>query len=76
MRWLRRCAQGLHLVAELDGGEDDVALAREARAVGFGVKALSPLYMAPTDRRGLVIGFSGFEPEVLAQAARRFVARL
>lgn len=68
--------QGLHLVAELDGTEDDVALALQARAVGFGVKALSPLYARPTDRRGLVVGFSGFEPEVLAAAARRFVAGL
>lgn len=68
--------QGLHLVAELDSAEDDVRLAHEARAVGFGVKALSPLYAGPTERRGLVIGFSGFEPEVLAAAAQRFVAGL
>jgi GntR family transcriptional regulator/MocR family aminotransferase len=68
--------QGLHLVAELDGEEDDVALARQAGAVGFGVKALSPLYGGPTERRGLVIGFSGFEPPVLAQAAQRFVSGL
>ncbi|KQW26967.1 transcriptional regulator [Rhizobium sp. Root274] len=68
--------QGLHLVAELSADEDDVALAAEARAVGFGVKALSPLYAGPTDRRGLVVGFSGFEPKVLANAARRFVAGL
>jgi GntR family transcriptional regulator/MocR family aminotransferase len=68
--------QGLHLVVELDGAEDDVALARQAGAVGFGVKALSPLYGGPTERRGLVIGFSGFEPPVLAQAAQRFVSGL
>jgi GntR family transcriptional regulator/MocR family aminotransferase len=68
--------QGLHLVAELDTGEDDVALAARARALGFGVKALSPLYAGPTERRGLVIGFSGFKPEVLAEVARRFVAGL
>jgi GntR family transcriptional regulator / MocR family aminotransferase len=68
--------QGLHLVAELDEREDDVALAARARAVGFGVKALSPLYAGPTDRRGLVIGFSGFAPDVLAAAAKRFVSGL
>ena len=68
--------QGLHLVAELDGAEDDVALAARARAVGFGVKALSPLYHGETIRRGLVIGFSGFSPDVLAEAARRFVSVL
>jgi GntR family transcriptional regulator/MocR family aminotransferase len=68
--------QGLHLVAELDGAEDDTALVHQARSVGFGVKALSPLYAGPTGRRGLVVGFSGFEPEVLAGAARRFAAGL
>ncbi|MEC9462660.1 MAG: PLP-dependent aminotransferase family protein [Pseudomonadota bacterium] len=68
--------QGLHLVAELESVEDDVALAAMARTVGFGVKALSPLYQRGTGRRGLVIGFSGFTPEVLADAARRFVSGL
>ncbi len=65
--------QGLHLLAELPDGADDVALAKKAIACGFGPKALSPLHAGPTDRRGLVIGFSGFAPEVLAKAARRFV---
>lgn len=68
--------QGLHLVAELAPGTDDVALARQAREVGFGTKALSPLYQAQSGRRGLVIGFSGFPPEVLGAAARRFCASL
>jgi GntR family transcriptional regulator / MocR family aminotransferase len=68
--------QGLHLLAELPAGADDVALAKQAIRAGFGPKALSPLYAGPTDRRGLVIGFSGFEPQVLAEAARRFVAGL
>lgn len=68
--------QGLHLVAELDGAEDDVALAQQARGAGFGIKALSPLYQAETQRRGLVIGFSGFSPDRLGKAARDFVATL
>ncbi|WP_245422526.1 PLP-dependent aminotransferase family protein [Rhizobium sp. AG855] len=65
--------QGLHLLAELPAGADDVTLAKQAIRAGFGPKALSPLYAGPADRRGLVIGFSGFEPQVLAEAARRFV---
>jgi len=68
--------QGLHLVADLPPGSDDVGLARQALEAGFGVKALSPLYRALPARRGLVIGFSGFPPEVLAGAARRFLAGL
>ncbi len=68
--------QGLHLVAELAPGADDVFLARQAKEAGFGTKALSPLYQGPSGRRGLVIGFSGFPPEVLGAAARRFCASL
>ena len=68
--------QGLHLVAELAPGADDVALARQAREAGFGTKALSPLYQGQCGRRGLVIGFSGFPPEVLGAAARRFCTSL
>ena len=68
--------QGLHLVAELAPGADDVLLARQAKEAGFGTKALSPLYQRPSGRRGLVIGFSGFPPEVLGAAARRFCASL
>lgn len=68
--------QGLHLVAELPTGADDILLARQAREVGFGTKALSPLYQGDAGRRGLVIGFSGFPPEVLGAAARRFCASL
>jgi GntR family transcriptional regulator/MocR family aminotransferase len=68
--------QGLHLVAELAPSVDDVLLARQARETGFGTKALSPLYQGDAGRRGLVIGFSGFPPEVLGAAARRFCASL
>ncbi|QEE43946.1 PLP-dependent aminotransferase family protein [Rhizobium sp. WL3] len=68
--------QGLHLVAELAPGANDVSLARRAREAGFGAKALSPLYLAEPLRRGLVIGFSGFPPEVMASAARRFLSVL
>jgi GntR family transcriptional regulator/MocR family aminotransferase len=68
--------QGLHLVAELPPGTDDVSLAKRARETGFGAKALSPLYLGVPARRGLVIGFSGFPPEVMADAARRFLRSL
>lgn len=68
--------QGLHLVAELPPGADDVSLAKRAKEIGFGAKALSPLYLGVPARRGLVIGFSGFPPEVMADAARRFLSEL
>lgn len=68
--------QGLHLVASLPEGVGDKAFPARAADVGFGVRALSPMYIGAEQRQGLVIGFSGFEPEVLAGAARRFAATL
>ena len=69
---LRPPDQGLHLTLPLPAGADDLALAAQARALGFGARALSSMCLeAP--QRGLVIGFSGHAPAVLAQAARRWV---
>ncbi|QLF70515.1 PLP-dependent aminotransferase family protein [Peteryoungia desertarenae] len=68
--------QGLHLLAGLPDDADDRALARLALDSGFGPRALSPLYAREARRKGLVIGFSGFPAVELADAARRFVARL
>ena len=71
--------QGLHLVADLPEGVEDAAFPALAAETGFGVRALSPMYLPSADglaRQGLVIGFSGFAPDVLAEAARRFAAVL
>lgn len=70
---LRPPDQGLHLTLPLPEGCDDQALARAARAAGFGARALSSMCLGPP-QRGLVIGFSGHAPEVLAAAARRWLA--
>ncbi len=68
--------QGLHLIAALgDRSSEEAAVAAAAQA-GLGVQALSGMYRRDTPRHGLVIGFSGFEPEVLADAARRLVQQV
>ncbi|WP_029005040.1 PLP-dependent aminotransferase family protein [Azorhizobium doebereinerae] len=66
--------QGLHLLAGLPAGSDDVVIVAAARTAGFGPRALSPLYVDAPPRAGLVIGFSGFPPEDLRAAARRWAA--
>jgi GntR family transcriptional regulator/MocR family aminotransferase len=63
--------QGLHLIAALDDTVDDVALVATLAAAGLGARALSAMYLGRPARRGLVVGFSGFAPEVLAAAGRR-----
>lgn len=68
--------QGLHLVAGLPAGLEDVAAVEIARRAGFGVRALSTMAVTNPPRQGLVIGFSGFAPDVLHEAARRFAMAL
>jgi GntR family transcriptional regulator/MocR family aminotransferase len=50
---------------------DDVAIAAAARAEGIFVRPLSSLYMSFNPRKGLLLGFSGFEDHMLRQAAVR-----
>ena len=61
--------QGLHLVAPLADGVSDVAILPRLQAAGLGARALSPMGI-DGGRSGLVIGFSGFPPEALRDAAR------
>lgn len=62
--------QGLHLIAGLDEGRD-VDLLPAVTGAGLAARALSRMYHATAARHGLVIGFSGFPPEVLRDAGRR-----
>lgn len=68
--------QGLHLVATLPTSIADTEAVEIARQVGLGVRALSGMAVTHAPRQGLVIGFSGFAPEVLEAAARRFAAAI
>lgn len=61
--------QGLHLHALLPWGRDDTALIAPIAARGMAARALSGMYLAAPPKQGLVIGFSGFEPETLQRAA-------
>ena len=68
--------QGLHLVAGLPEGFSDIEAVEIARQTGLGVRALSTMAVTNPPRQGLVIGFSGFAPDVLNGAARRFAAAI
>ena len=63
-------AAGLHLVARLPAGVDDVAIAEQARTAGLAPLALSSLY----SRRGpggLVLGYAAHTPDELTAAIRQ-----
>ncbi|WP_183807066.1 PLP-dependent aminotransferase family protein [Mycoplana azooxidifex] len=68
--------QGLHLLAGLAPGMRDTALVELAASAGLGVRSLSSMAVSEPPRQGLVIGFSGFTPDVLFEAASAFRALL
>ena len=68
--------QGLHLVAGLPISLSDTDAVEIARKAGLGVRALSTMAVTETPRQGLVIGFSGFSPDILREAAMRFAASI
>jgi GntR family transcriptional regulator/MocR family aminotransferase len=63
--------QGMHLVAYLRDGLDDVEAETAAAEAGVTARAISPLYRVTPPRHGLILGFSGFQPEAMAPAASR-----
>jgi GntR family transcriptional regulator/MocR family aminotransferase len=50
---------GMHLVAMLPPGVDDVAVSKKAAALGISAMPLSSCYLKPPARRGLILGYSG-----------------
>jgi GntR family transcriptional regulator/MocR family aminotransferase len=68
--------QGLHLVAKFLRKTRDSAVVQTARAQGIGARALSPMYLDARAEQGLVLGFSGFDPARVRDAARRLCGLL
>lgn len=61
---------GVHLLAELPAGVDDVALARRARQAGLGIAPLSPHFQdSARSRPGLLLGFGAQDEERLRTGA-------
>ncbi|HTI81488.1 MAG TPA: PLP-dependent aminotransferase family protein [Acetobacteraceae bacterium] len=64
-------AGGMHLIARLPVGADDVALSSSANAAGLAVEPLSPAAVAHACGPGFVLGFTNVPVEAAAGAARR-----
>jgi GntR family transcriptional regulator/MocR family aminotransferase len=67
--------QGMYLVANLRQGLRDVDLEETARRNGLVVRAMSRLYKKAAPRSALMLGFSGYPPQLMVPAAAR-LARL
>jgi GntR family transcriptional regulator/MocR family aminotransferase len=50
---------GMHLVALLPPGTDDVAVSRKAAQRGISAMPLSTCYLKPPTRGGLILGYGG-----------------
>jgi GntR family transcriptional regulator/MocR family aminotransferase len=68
--------QGMHLIAFLKDGRDDVAVQAAAAERGLVARAISRLYHDAEPRSGLLLGFSGFPPQAMAPAAARLAAAI
>lgn len=68
--------RGMYLVADLRPGLSDHAVAEAARRRGLVVRPLSSMYVAAPPRQALMLGFTGFPPKALVDAARTLGAVL
>jgi GntR family transcriptional regulator/MocR family aminotransferase len=62
---------GMQLVALLPPGVDDVALSRKAATVGVSVRPLSPCYLSPPGRSGLILGYGGADERAIHSGIRQ-----
>jgi GntR family transcriptional regulator / MocR family aminotransferase len=65
---------GMHLTAALRPDIDDCEIARRAASCGISVTPLSTCYAGRARRKGLVLGFGGFDEAELARAVHTLAA--
>ncbi|MGA2814399.1 MAG: PLP-dependent aminotransferase family protein [Candidatus Acidiferrum sp.] len=62
---------GMHLVALLQPGVDDVAVSRKAALRDISVIPLSTCYLKPPVRGGLILGYGGTDTQQIHEGVRR-----
>jgi GntR family transcriptional regulator/MocR family aminotransferase len=67
---------GMHVVARFPAGIEDVAVSRNAAALGIAALPLSTCYVSPPDRGGVVLGYGGATLHQIRDGARRLKASL
>jgi GntR family transcriptional regulator/MocR family aminotransferase len=67
---------GLHLVAHLPPGTDDLAASRRAAAAGLVAPPLSASYLETPQQRGLLLGYASAPPAALRSAAHSLARAL
>jgi GntR family transcriptional regulator / MocR family aminotransferase len=67
---------GMHLVALLPKGVNDVAVVQRAAKAGISAMPLSFCYAKPPARGGLILGYGGADPRQIRDAMRKLAACL
>jgi GntR family transcriptional regulator/MocR family aminotransferase len=62
---------GMHLVALLPPGVNDVAISRRAAEIGISAMPLSSCYAKPPVRGGLILGYGGTDARQIHEGIRR-----
>jgi GntR family transcriptional regulator / MocR family aminotransferase len=62
---------GMHLVALLPPGTDDVALSRKAAHKGISATPLSTCYLSTPAKAGLILGYGGANPHQIQDGIRK-----
>ncbi|AGT09869.1 MocR-like pyridoxine biosynthesis transcription factor PdxR [Paracoccus aminophilus] len=62
---------GVHLLAMLRPGLDDVAFCERARASGIALRPLSLYYLSGAARQGVIFGFAALSPKVIEAGVRK-----
>lgn len=65
---------GLHLAGLCRRPHDEADLAEKGRGLGLDLARLSAYYAGPTPGHGLLFGYAGFSPEVIAASIRSLAA--
>jgi GntR family transcriptional regulator/MocR family aminotransferase len=62
---------GMHLVALLPPGVNDVAVATKAATIGISAMPLSSCYLNRPVRSGLILGYGGTDPQQIREGVRK-----
>jgi GntR family transcriptional regulator/MocR family aminotransferase len=73
---LSPAAAGMHLVGWFPEGVDDTAASRSALDAGIEAQPISAYCLGEPARRGLMLGYAGYSPSALKQAAGQLAQAL
>lgn len=67
---------GVHLLAILQDGRDDVKFCAQAQAAGISLRPLSIYYLGPARKQGVIFGFAAIPPRQIQAGVRRLAGAI